>query len=333
MKKFISVIVCAILVGISAVLNIDTEKVTCGAGNGVNEQIKNVSEVADVLESFGLSSSTRLTALSDSDDEKEYSSATIVFETVGGMSSSSTVSGSGSSSSNMYMDKMMTCYFTEDASYYDVEAYIRSSASVSASGESDSNSSVQKIKAQLYIDADNVFVRFTEFSITSNKTETLPDFKKILNKWIDVSEGHGSIITNINDDNYEQMSIIGKYIRNYEEDGFTRDGDFYQMKTDEVKSLCRELFRVAGGSSVADDIKTSSFTLNLSNAQHPVMELFYSINVEKESSGSSYASNYYKVQCSGEERTKITLSNINNTIVEFNESAKIYDADDFEDVL
>ena len=334
MKKFLSVIVCAILVGISAILGVDTEKVTCGAGNGVNEQIKNVSEVADVLESFGFSPSMRLTALSDSDDEKEYTSATIIFESVGGVSSSSTWSGNtyGSSSMNMYMDKTMTCYFTEDASYYDVEAYIRSSSMSSGSGESESNSSVAKIGFQMYIDSEHVYIRFSEFSVTSNTTETLPDFKKVLNKWIDATEGGGSSVTSVNDDNYEQMSIIGKYVRNYEEDGFTRSGDVYEMKNDEVKSLCRELFRVVGGSSVADDIKASSFTLNLSNAQSPVMELFYSINVDEESDN-SYSSSRYSVKCSGEERTKMTLMNINNTVVEFSDSAKIYDVDDSEDVL
>ncbi len=331
MKKYVSIIVCAILIGLSIFLSVDTEKVSYGAGNGVNAKINSVDEVADVLQSFvnGGTTLTSLTSNNEEDDNsKKYTSATFVFETSAkvGISQSSSKS---SSSANIKLDKTMTCYFTETSSYYIIDAVIRNSSSSWYDTESSSSSSNIKMKMELYMSDETIYIRFKEFTLATRTTykETnskINNFKPILNKWFDFTGfSEGDSILEVNEDNYKIMSTIGKYVRNYKEEGFTKSGGVYNLKEDNVVKLCNEIFKIVGGSSLGDELDDKYFTLNMSNVENPIMELFYAYDNEESGQGLSYS-----VNCA--EKTKMSIKNINNTVAEFPEDVELHDPNEVE---
>ena len=257
MKKFTALIVCAVLVVLSAVwpANPSYRVVMAGPGNGENEEIKDIDEMLDVMHFISgrvgsdsdntLGLKTELVALwpsveDDEKDEYEYESLTWIENTKlkatiysfkpvydqGYYPGSGTPSYERVSSTHIEMSRNLTCYIVDDASYY----VSRGSISTVVN-EVERNTFVFDI--EIYVDDDTALLKFNTFVSDAKK---FPDFNNILGKWVELPpEVASEFITMIDQSNRSLFNQLAEFINDgiendeYSEkkDVYTFDFDFY----------------------------------------------------------------------------------------------------------
>ncbi len=362
MKKWISFGLSLVLIVASIFFAIDAGAVSAGAGNGQGKSVRSVEELSDVMEWIGqnfgaqyaesaLSGGGSNVAFGDDDesfsdnnsgfggDEEiertKYTSVTLQFKTVYGLDTNSSYSGDRSTES-MSMQREMTCYFTTKACYYDIDATIRNRSS----SEIGTVNSAVRIKAQMFVNKKKFLMRFEEFSVLNRynyedeemmeevEDEETRNFEPMLYKWLDCSEVGGGVllgmISEVTEENFEIMSILGSYMQTDEEDGkrFSKSGSVYNLKSSYVKSLCSTLLDMP---DKAID-KDSSFVVDLSANKAPKMMLDMLIDYDE---NHDYPNGSYHVSAKGAENLYCCISNINNTVVSA-PNAKTYDLEDFK---
>lgn len=344
MKKIVALVISLVILVCGVVFQneVSSVGVVIKRGNGKSEKVTTVKTLANVLDSltdrFGGGNSyasadgdgkiegvSRNPLNGDADEKVEYTDAVLTFDTYGtiGMDISSKSSyGNYSMTANITFNRSMTCLFTQDAAYYYVDAEIRSNSSGSVNGESESVKSFMSIEAELYITEETSLMRFIEMTVLSEGYDV--DFKQMLGKWIDCGEGGAEELNSVNAQNYQQLSLIGDYVEDYENGGFKKNGNVYTLRDEPCKQLCLELFALAGAGSLPENcLDRNNFSVDFSNSTTPVMDLSYVIKYNEDSQ-----------KVGGVENTRITISDINrgNTVT-LPESADIYDFSDFEDLM
>lgn len=360
MKKITSWVVCTVLLVATVVLSFGTADSYGGSAGGTPEKLTTVEEVTEVLDWLSTRSKTTASTkgvlttdgnggkAADNNENKEtpenkYTSVTLRFTNAGSVSSSSRYSGNSKSSSqrsSVSFEREMTCYFSKDASFYDVSFYANSSSRV----DSASSKSYTKLKAKFYMDDQHLYLYISEFVVGRSGTDSdgeaieydePADYSDKLNKWIDFttlgSGGAFDSFTSINDTNFKIMSTIGTHMESKEDESvFSKSGKRYNMKKAYTTELCKDIFRLSGGSSLSEDfIDDVEFSVDMSSAKKPSLDFFYSIKGDDDESyslGSYYYSSSYDV--SATEKMKCEISNVNNTSVKM-PKGRIYSPVDF----
>lgn len=311
MKKTLSTLVCALLIAVSVFISVDTEKVTFGAGNGVNKKIESVEEVSNLLQSFlEKDYGAKLTSNDDKNDEtskEKYTSATIEFTTKAGVDANYNIEGYGRIVQHVTMDRKMTCYFTENSAYYKTEAFIKSS-----SGEGDKEvTQMIKLNGEVFF-CDVTYIRINEF-VTSS-IDNMPDMSQTYGKWFELSREYTNQLMDVNKMNYAIMAMIGEYVE--DKDKFNKSGSVYNLKEQYFKELFGDMSSTLGANINA--YKNGLFKLDLTEKTKPKISLYY-----KETNSNIMIAEYLDMK----------ISNVNNTIAEFPKDVTIYSQEDFENYV
>lgn len=367
MKKYISCIVCAILIVISIIVSGKKNTLIAGSGNGVGEKVSTVEELGDVLswlsDRSGMEveptsytdkqNETNTRSLLETETKNEYTSGSFRIFTFAGISSEANYNGNEKKVS-MNMKRDMTCYFTQTACYYEVDAYIQAKSSSkeydSSTGMSNSlSNSTIRIKENLYVDETHVLVYIEDFTIAVRakddegekvEQETM-NFEPIFNKWIDMSTyNDGGLLSSahsVTERNFKVLGILGSYmVQNEEEKMFSRSGNQYTLlKTHEIALIGSLLNMEEVNLSLLKDASLEvDFSVDVSTPQKPNFNLFYAMSQEnrQEIETGLGSKSIYEAKAESVEDMRCEIFEINNTVVKM-PKGKFYKPEDFGDLM
>lgn len=338
MRKYVSWIVGAILIIVALLVPNGGISAIAGAGTGSGAKITKVKQVGELLAGFsqkaGVSpivdkvSTPSIEAIKAQASKEEYQSVTLSIDTTASTTSNSSYSR-GSAAASSDIKRSMTCYFTETEAFYVVDATINSRSSSSYYGDeynsayNHETSLALSVAFELYIGEEEQLLKITRWGTkysTNNEDDEDNDSYLIptggINKWMDVAE-FGDVVLSVNAFNYEILTIFGEYILDVGTDKFVQSGNRYSLKSSNAKELCTQICGLEKGFEEAE------FSVDLSNAQNPYVNFLYTVDFSNHSEG--YNATYY-----GGEWTTISLSNVNNTVINFPEDVTVYSMEDFE---
>ena len=331
MKKFTSLIVCAVLVVLSAVwpANPSYRVVMAGPGNGENEEIKDIDEMLDVMHFISgrvgsdsdntLGLKTELVALwpsvedDDEKDEYEYESLTWIENTKLEATTYSfkPVYHQGSSyervsSTHIEMSRNLTCYIVDDASYYVsrgsiitvFDDYVSSKVDNYVSKKVEKNTFVFDI--EIYVDDDTALLKFNTFVSDAKK---FPDFNNILGKWVELPpEVAFEFITMIDQSNRSLFNQLAEFINDgIENDEYSEKKDVYTFDLDFYGE---------------DD---GTISVDLSDPVEPFLDCV----IDSSGENGEYI----------EMRDKFICTNIDNTVINININDSVIEFDDMEEFI
>lgn len=269
--------------------------VKAGPGNGKDEQITDVEELINVFEDIML-------AYDGDYEDLEYSSFTCRNRTV--MSGSYNMKGE---TAKYMINRDLTLYCEGERKYY------KSVGNVSQ----DSNAAFFDI--EIYMDDEDVFVKFNQYSEVSSSGRM--DIKsKYLGKWLELPTDAMSGLAGVDGSNFDVFDTLGEIIEDaIEEHDLTLSGS--------------QRFEVPMPEKYeADGVKTR-LVLDFTVSTKPKISFIQKVSQDSDmNEGGTYYS--YSVDTSSE--NSISFENINNTVVEFTDRSsvvKIPNSADPEDVF
>ncbi|MBE7067726.1 MAG: hypothetical protein E7381_00335 [Clostridiales bacterium] len=356
MKKYLSWIVCAVLVVGSVFLSKKQTFSIAGAGNGVAEEFTTIEELGEVLAWMSEKSGneTEPVVYTESGNAlaettvKDYTSGSFRISTSFGMSQEVNFNGQeqrvGAS-----MEREMTCYFTETASYYEVDAYIQTKSEQGEGGmytnRATSHSTI-RIKEKLYVDDTHFLVYIEEYTIAIRAKDAEGNsidqeeinFEPIKHKWIDFSEYEDAsmleLMHTVNGANFGIMTTIGSYmLQNEDEKMFYRSGDTYTLRESHGEGLVALFLGVEDvDADIPKDASLSvDFTVNLSAPKNPFISLYFDMSGEyRETIPTGVdTKSEYNSKVEAVELMQCEIFEINNTVVNM-PTGTFYNPEDFD---
>ena len=144
--------------------------------------------------------------------------------------------------------------------------------------------------------------------------------------WIEFPEEAVSYLIDLDSQNMKDFSTIGQIISVLIDEGEFKDGDKkVKINEDELLDILEknESGTLGLGGCEVD------FRVDLSSASNP--SVFLGVNTKNEIDSDSDSEYKPTTTSKASSTTMITFSNINNTVISFNESNVKYDGDTFED--
>ena len=244
----------------------------------------------------------------DDDDKKkksknEYESATISIET--NLSASS-------SRGTQKMSRSMTIYITEDATFYRSKGQTSINISYQTvdkdSKYGSTKTEYQKTAAIFDIDIlrmdDEMYFYFREFSMSSNDG-SMQIKNEYREKWIEMPDFFVSDIVSLDSQNRSAFRTMGELIEMLLDSGDYKKSDkIIELDEGELSDLYDE--ELDGNTSV-------NFKMDFSSPATPMIS--YAIGYSEDTSGSVKANE------------TIVFSNVNNTVISFNDSCVDVEAD------
>ena len=332
MRKYVSWIVGAVLVGAALLAPNGGTASIAGTGTGESAKITQVKQVGELLaclsektgeEPMVYTAPTSIKNMAAKSQQEEYESVTLSIESSANIITKWGENTYSQSSSTTKMTRSLQCYFTKDEAFYVADATIITSSSSSSRNKSNKALSVA---FELYIGEEVQCVKITRWGAKYNYTidgekmdgENDDDaiLSEIINRWVDAEE-LGETLISINALNYEILSIFGEYILEVDSNKFVKSGNTYSLKSGSAKELCSEIC------GLTDGFDEASFSVDLSNATSPCINFLYTADY-------SHKDSNYSVSYKGGEMSTIVLSNINNTVINFPEDITVYSLEDFE---
>lgn len=361
MKSYVSLIVCAILVVTSCIMTglSESNLSVAGAGNGVAEKVTNIEELGGVLTWSSKTSkdSSELASypggrkdgeyilLADEENKiEEYTSVSLNVATETETYSSSSLDGE-SQETSISMKRNMTCYMTNAACYYEIDAFIQTKISA----KSTRNSTIM-IKSKVYVDETKFLIYIEDLTVASRtnnaegeKVETKTvNYEPVFNKWIDMTDladGYiAEVMRSVSQRNLKVMSTFGVYmLQNANEKMFNKSGSRYTLLESKERGLIESLLSIdaVGAGNIDNDASIDvNFDVDLSVPKIPKMNLFYTLNskVEREVQTSDDSVSRYRYQTRAAENMQCRIFEINNTVVKM-PRGKLYEVEDFGELL
>ncbi len=287
MKKQTGVILSLVLTGVS-VFALATEQggaARVGAGNGTNQQVATLKDMYGVLE-----------ACASTAEEREIKSLTYVEN--GEMSLSS-------GTQKVTINKTMTVYFTEEASYYISKGIVVR--------VNEDTKTVSYFDMHVYVKKDTTFIKFNDYSSTTKEEgdkgeEDEADYRVINPSkkgiWIECSNDISGIFSLINQANIDGFSTLKQYLKEAaeeeEESQLSKEDDIYTL---EKKS---EGYKM-------------SLLYDLSKKETPYMQI--ATNSKENIGNSTVSTSVY---------SQVEFHNIGNTVIKGDIKAE-YVCEDFEE--
>ncbi len=314
MKKYISLIVCAVLLIVAFAIGTPAKTgIIAGAGDGKGSHINTVEQFVDVIDFFenyeltssGVTAQTEGTGYSATNSQSAYNSATFYNKSRATVNSY-TSRDSYSYSSNSNYTREMTIYLTQGAALYHSVGVILSNTSVNSSGESKDVVMTFDFDMHIYFTADSCLVYFAKWNVTSSDADVTSAYNfvkpSMLNKWYDAGV-LGEMLLSVNEENYEVLGAIGDYFDEYKTSKFKTSGKVYTLEDDYVY----EVFSLMFGTSYPEDVR-GGFTLNLSDSFRPTLSMTEAYSMSNFESSYSYEITAYS-------ENNMVFSNINNTVI------------------
>lgn len=340
------VLAVVVLVGCLVLHDRNSGAARVGAGGGVDERIEDVEDLGLLLEfisDMDRSASTgaySLLAHSSDDDEPEYEdlyeSATVHISTelTAESSSSNSEYTGGVRSTSQSVNRKLSIYITEDATYY-VSRGVYSLNQMAKSGMR--NRVINFDMEVAVIDDDEVYIMFHDFLyIEDNESRRIkPAMKDI---WIEIDHGIASSFITIDTQNRSVLSSMKEMLYYFDEyDMIEDERGLTTLTTEDFEELGEEL----GEEPIADgtDIK---FTLDMSVPQNPNISSVAVIDSEDVREITTGYTDYFqpiteevRVTNKSSVVQEISICNVNNTVVDMDTSGDFVtiDEDDDEDVL
>jgi len=328
-----------------------------GAGNGKNARVTNIKEFTEVLnfltrdESFDVALASFIDDGSNYDEEdseepektvSKHSSATVHVSTIIKASSHSTnheLTG-GTASSTQSLERELTCYFTESASYYvskgvsfvSVERYVKDE---NGNGNYKDSTELINFDMEILLTDDKSYVRFHEFNYITDEGSLVIKSENT-NKWIDMPYGFLKSMVDVDLDNREIFEGFGEMFAFLIEEGKIKESD--SSVSFDSRELANIFEDAEGSSPFNPEDYTIDFNVDLSNPTRPSISLNNVYNHKEEYS----ISEGYKYSGTVEQKVKndqkIVIYNIDNTVVNWKDSyvditADAADDKDTEDFL
>ncbi|MBQ8858421.1 MAG: hypothetical protein IJ012_01360 [Clostridia bacterium] len=240
------------------------------------------------------------------------------------------------------MSSDFACTISSDADMYMTEKgqlYIDAAFDWNTQSNQDNQSSLvmMSIDMKMYTDKECVYVFFSKFDVTQNGVkENVPS--QMLGKWIDFSmDGVIDIFQQLISLNTEALALYGEYIDQHLDNGFSKNGDVYTMKSDLFQELAqRELsmaenFFGTGGMDFEFDFD-GDFEVDLSNEKKPKIKQNFEYEYPEKVTVAE-KSVYIETTTPNFERMEITFLDVNNTIVEFPSDVRVYSMEEIEELV
>ena len=332
MKKYISLILC--LVFLAGALMLNYEPKLAGKGSGKNTTVANYEEFSSVLDSIttiadfgnifngnGSSSGTEQTP----DEENKAKHNSVTLSTTYRTTSAIDVSGT---EMEVSVDGDETWYITNGGDRF----YIELSAGIGINAAELGGASNIIMECCLYYDVSRgFFIKYDKFTMPG---ASLP--AQMMNRWISVSS-FSSIMGDADEifgqtlmNNYNWLSSLDSHLNEYREGSFTLEKkSVLKMKNDifrefSLKSLSSSSDILDLDVSISDDdIKNldGALRVDLSDKDAPEikndLDISYSVKIDGQTA------NYVT-----KSTQKMTITNIDNTVIDDIDDSKIYDLED-----
>lgn len=334
MKKYVSLILCAVL--LAGAIFVNYEPKLAGKGDGKNQTVQNyeefssvlasVTEIADFSDLFkgdSTASADGVTLLSTGKEAaSQHNSVTISTDyrtssdvTVADMDMSVSVSGNE------------TWYITDGGDRF----YIEVSADIGVYAAELDGSSNMSMDFCLYYEADlGFFIKYTKITMPGAYVAS-----QMLNKWISVDSFSGlmdasAMFEQTLLNNYNWLSALDSYMNEYQDESFSQQSKSLLVMKDSlfrefsVNSMINNSEMLEIDTAISEDnieSLTGSLKIDLSDKDAPCiqnnLDVKFSFNIE------GYEADYI-----AKSKQKITITNIDNTVVNDLSNDKIYDLED-----
>ncbi len=348
-KRILSFVLAIILLIGCFVLNyVNNGIVTVGPGNGVDEKVDDPVKLAEVLNYLGEYKLSRGVAsnnsggvvyLSDTENEDEieaevsktkYTGATIIITT--SLSASSSTDNpqyisNKLAESEQQVNRELTMYFTEDATYYSSNGY--STLHMKYDGGDDKFIYI-RFDMEAYTTATSEYVKFYDlFLTTSSETVQLKATTK--GRWIKVPQDTVGDLIDVDGENREVLSSFGEMVELLVKYDMVEAGSSARLdEGDFISAIKQEGDKVPG---LFDDASID-FTIDLTNPTCPTISSISVVDSKKTSAITTGYDNFFNPETvtvtifnKSNIVQNITIKNINNTVINFDESRDIIEAE------
>ncbi len=345
LKNYLALVLCIVLLVPVAISVMPQPTVMGGAGNGIDEKVTTLKQTADVVEFVAerlsqMGSGQQPYSIVNSDEIPVYTSATWYDETAYTMVHSyrTEIDAPGGEDDQRSdgrtwerLERRMTVYLTETASYYISEGTL----SVWQDNYSEGETYSVDFKMHLYISAERKLLKYEKLDVASSSTgATADDFRKLKtfeDVWIDFTEDRFVVqeAIEVSQSNNRVLSVMGDYFRESKEN-FDKSGEIYTLQAQHLDSFMN---------AYLDQRETlehyeGGFTVDLSNTTRPAFTLDLDVNDfyewERSLGGYKYSSSGHVDQQGYE---IFAFANINNTVISIPDDIKTIPVQEVNDMF
>ena len=334
-SKVINLIVALVLIIVSVVsIATDNAAVRVGAGFGMGERVESVEDLVSVLDFLNSNSKLNLTSRSlnrtsalasrygaSSYDRRgsgyRHDSATVHISTTIKSSSSCTnpdLSG-GMREIKQTVERELTIYITEDATYYASEGIFYLSKEIEGKNGNERKTEIAQFNIDVCVTDRDTYVKIHELMLIDNNQEMKIKNKNV-DKWIECTEELALDLISIDSSNRDVLSSIGEMLDFLIEEGVI-DEDDVSVSLDE-KELA-DVIEMMGEEAVSLEGLDAQMKVDLSNPTTPIISLTRNYDNSKKYDAETYGfSGTISNKVKSDER--IVIKDIDNTIIDFDRS-------------
>ncbi len=345
-RKIVCLSICLVIFVIACVIGVDYSRIGLKTGNGKNARVSSLDDMSEMLSSFSESlsgfdyshqSSSLKTKDKDDTSAQKYTSVTIHEQT---SSYASVVQGD--MFSTVTIQRSMDIGITASGTYYHVMVTVSSDSRVNDYNKETESNELKKhysdtdIDMELYMSENRFLLRFNKFSSASDGKNSM-GVERVLGRWGDFSDDSDvgrkvvSSLGSVNSKNFRVLKVMGNYIGKHDEDIFVKRGNVYGLESASSKTFAKELFRIVGSGSLAEQFDCG-FDVDLSNDTTPLVTLMldsdYSDWIK---SGNGGATQYVSARVY--EKDIFEFTNINNTVIDMPSSFSALTAEEFNEYM
>lgn len=336
-KRIVCLSVCLVLIVVACVIGYDFNAITAGEGNGTNAKISSMNEMGAMMSSFSkplseFDFSTDGKSDNDNGTVAKYSSVTFDEDTAVYVNSKTSYMNDVTFSTQTLQRYMRVC-ITPNATYYHSCYTLSSDAQYQI--EEDGKKETKKSYSDITMDIEilstehRVLLRINKARIARDG-KSLFVFERVIGQWGDFTEDTAlgrkivSSIGDTNDFNFRVLSLMGSYINNYGEGGFSnKGGSVYSMKDDTFKAFASKI------SSYLKDY-SGGLEVDLSDSTEPSVSLKLVNDYEDEKTIDRYTR---RTEYQYREYDSFRFSAINNTIVKGYDDISAISAERFNELI
>ena len=318
MKKFISLIICAVLLIAAFISDVpNSAEIIAGRGKGVDSKVTNAQEFANVLNYFneykmkpvqdGIAKQENnfYSAETDEKEEKEeYTSATF-YNKSKVYSEIYTTNNKGSVRQTTTFTRELTINFTETAAYYHSVGQIMEKQTIHRETTdrqeiTEKESMTFDFDMDIYVTTQICYVKFNKFDrVGATEDDSIPNISvNMLNTWFSVEGEISEEMLSLNQENLDILGGIGDFFNEFEFSRFKQNNKKYVLEDKYIQ----EFFKIL--SWIFPKEVRGEFTVNLRDETQPKMRIIESYGLTGDSIATSYAEN------------NIIFSYINNTVID-----------------
>ena len=337
MKKYVSLILCAVLFLSAFLLNY--ERALGGEGDGENETVEDIEEFSSVLNDitkildfdavFASNAAEPIkyqllsaSAAEENNAESEYESVTIYSDYT-----AQTLVSIGSDWIETFMDGTEEWFVSDGGE----RLFVKAAGDINQSGVVNgvSQNTEMSLEFSLYYESGKGF--FIKYEDLKMSGATIP--RKILNKWISVDScdvlgmDMGDLFEQLLGKNYMFLEELGGYLNRYLDDSFAKRGDNYIMKNDVYKKFCTDNYNntpdFSGLGITFSELEDVDGELRVDLSEEDAPVVYYTTDMSYGATSGDQA-----LECEAAADQRVVITNINNTVVRELELSSIYNIED-----